>query len=227
MLIVWLGLAELAWISYWLVRRPEEALAFRAIVALWIVAMLVWTGLVIKLGTAGFFLRHTRRLSNLVGLALVMGVTALVFSTLPTAREGFLLAAAHATNTELAAIHILRLLAIGAGIKYLQGELPRHFVVLGALPDFLFGVSAVAVTMLAAGGGVSRDFLIAWHAVGFSLFTGAGVSMFFSVPSPLRILHSTPDASIVFRFPMLLAPNVTVPLFMFAHAIALVKWWAS
>ncbi len=32
-----------------------------------------------------------------------------------------------------------------------------------------------------------------------------------------------PDASIVFQFPVLLAPNFTVPLFLLAHAIALVK----
>ncbi len=53
--------------------------------------------------------------------------------------------------------------------------------------------------------------------------TGAGISMFFSVLSPLHIFHSKPDASIVFQFPMVLAPNFTVPLFMLAHAFALVK----
>ena len=47
--------------------------------------------------------------------------------------------------------------------------------------------------------------------------------MFFSVPSPLRIYHDKPDASIVFQFPMLPAPNVTVALFAVAHVFALVK----
>ena len=42
-------------------------------------------------------------------------------------------------------------------------------------------------------------------------------------PSPLRIYHDKPDASIVFEFPMVLAPNYTVPLFMIAHLFALVK----
>ncbi len=58
---------------------------------------------------------------------------------------------------------------------------------------------------------------------GFLVFFGAGISMFFSVPSPFRIHHGVPDASIAFRFPMFLAPNFTVPLFMLAHAFALVK----
>ena len=47
--------------------------------------------------------------------------------------------------------------------------------------------------------------------------------MFFTMPSPLSLFHGKPDASIVFQFPMLLAPNYTVPLFMLAHAFALVK----
>ncbi len=41
--------------------------------------------------------------------------------------------------------------------------------------------------------------------------------------SPLRIYHDKPDASIVFQFPVVLAPNLTVPLFMIAHLFALVK----
>ena len=51
--------------------------------------------------------------------------------------------------------------------------------------------------------------------------------MFCSVPSPLRICHDKPDASFAFQFPMVLAPDFTVPLFMIAHSIALVKLWAS
>ena len=86
---------------------------------------------------------------------------------------------------------------------------------------------AVVLAVLAANGSLENSFLVGWHLVGFALFTGAGVSMFFSVPSPLRIYHGKPDASIVFQFPMVLAPNFTVPLFMHAHLIALVKLLAS
>ena len=96
-------------------------------------------------------------------------------------------------------------------------------MILGSLPDFLFAVSAVVVTLVVGSGLLAQDFLFAWHSIGFSVFLGAGISMFFSVPSPFRIYHGHPDASIVFRFPMLLAPNFTVPLFMLAHAFALVK----
>lgn len=116
--------------------------------------------------------------------------------------------------------HILRLLAIGTILKYLQGQLPLHFLILGSVPDFLFAVSAVAVSLQASPG---QSFLILWHLVGLTLFFGPGISMFFSVPSPLRLYRSKPDTSLVFQFPMLLAPNFTVPLFMLAHSLALVQ----
>ena len=222
-LIVWLGLAELAWIAYWLLGLDDAAPGYLTTVVIWTVAMLAWMVLVIFAGTRGFFLKHTRWLSNLVGVVLVVVFAAVLFGSIGVAREGLLTAASGVTDLQLVSIHVLRLLAIGTVIKYIQGQLPLHFVVFGSLPDFLFAVSAVVVTILAANGPLGRDFLIVWNIVGFSLFCGAGISMFFSVPSPFRIYHDEPDASIVFRFPMVLAPNFTVPLFMLAHAFALVK----
>ena len=84
-------------------------------------------------------------------------------------------------------------------------------------------MSAVALAVLGMNGPLDHNFLVAWHLLGFSVFLGPGISMFFSVPSPLRIYHMKPDTTIVFQFPMVLAPNFTVPLFMIAHLYALVK----
>lgn len=226
-LIVWLGLTELAWIGYWLLSLGDAAPGYVTTVVVWIAAMLAWLVLVIYLGVRGVFLKHTRCLSNLVGVVLVVAFTALLFGAIVVAREGILSAARGTTDLQLVSIHALRLLAIGTVIKYLQGHLPLHFVILGSLPDFLFAVSAVLVSILAANGPLGRDFLIVWHSIGCSLFLGAGISMFFSVPSPFHMYRGEPDTSIVFRFPMLLAPNFTVPLFMLAHAFALVKLCAS
>ncbi len=222
-LIVWLGVAELVWISYWLLRTGDAAPGYTATVITWIVAMLAWLAFVIRVGRRGFFLRHTRQLSNLIGVTIVLAFPAALFSVIPAAGEGLARAAAVATDRELASIHVLRLLAIGGIIKYVQRELPLHFVIWGALPDFLFAVSAAVVTILADNGALDTQFLFVWHLIGFSIFLGAGISMFFSVPSPLRLFHDKPDATIVFEFPMLLAPNFTVPLFMLAHVVALVK----
>ncbi len=222
-LIIWLGLGELAWIGYWLLNFGDTTPGYLATAVGWLVGMLAWMALVIYLGNRGVFLKHTRWLSNLAGFVLVVAIPAVLFGAIDVAREGLVLAASHTSNLQLVAFHVLRLLAIGAVIKYMQGELPLHFVILGSGPDLLFAVSAVGVTLLEATAPLGPEFLIVWHIVGFLVFFGAGISMFFSVPSLFRIYHDKPDTSLVFQFPMVLAPNFTVPLFALAHVFALVK----
>ena len=226
-LIIWLGLTELGWLGYWLLSGGNNSASFIGIVVAWIVTMLAWLALVIYVGLRGFFLKQSVRLSNFVGVVIVVAFACLLFTTVPGAFEGLVLAARGTSDVQLASIHIVRLAAIGAVIKYLQGRLPLHFIVLGALPDFLFAISAVVVTLAATRSVLEPAFLISWHVIGFSVFFGAGISMFFSVPSPFRIYHGKPDTSIVFQFPMFLAPNFTVPLSMIAHLFALVKLLAS
>jgi hypothetical protein len=221
--IVWLGLTELTWIGYWLLRSAGASSGYTITVIVWIAAMLGWLAFVIRSGRRGLFLRHTRWLSNLLGVIFVVAFTTVLFGAVPAAWDGLVRAANAATDRELASIHVLRLLAVGTIIKYFQGQFPLHFIVLGSLPDFLFAASAIVVALLAGDPSLGRGFLIAWHCIGAFVFLGAGISMFFSVPSPFRIYDTQPDASIVFRYPMLLAPNFTVPLFMLAHGLALVK----
>ncbi|HIE99483.1 MAG TPA: hypothetical protein EYG03_12050 [Planctomycetes bacterium] len=223
-LIVWLGLTELAWISYWLLSGDNSTATFEGFVFAWIIVMLGWLGLVIYAGSREFFLKHSQHLSNLVAVVIVVTFTVATFGLVPAARQGLLDAAHGTSDLQLISIHILRLLAIGGIIKYLHRELPLHFTIMGAVPDFLFGVSAVVLVTF---GPPSHVWLVVWHVVGFLVFFGAGISMFFSVPSPFHIYDSKPDASIVFRFPMVLAPTFTVPLFMIAHLFALTKLLAT
>lgn len=223
-LIVWLGIGQVAWISWWLFNNGDGPTAFHAGIIGWIIMMLGWMALVTRLAASGFFLSGSRWLSNLVGFTVVVAVTLLMSGVVPNIRNGLLAAAAATSDMQLIAIHLLRLLAIGAAIKFWQGQLPRHFFVLGAIPDFLFALSAVAMLMLASDATLSSGTLLIWHSAGAAVFLGAGISMFFSVPSPFRLFDSQPDSSLVFRFPMVLAPNVTVPLFVVAHLFAITKY---
>ena len=220
-LIIWLGLTELAWITYLLMSSDGADPQYVGVTLAWAASMLAWMGAVIVAGKRGYFLQRTHYFSNLVGFAFVVVFFFLVFGLIPAAWNGLVTASVKMSNGQLISIHILRLLAIGTLIKYLQGELPRHFLILGSLPDLLFGISAVAVLALAANDLVGQTFLVAWHLLGMFVFLGAGISMFFTVRSPIRIFDSKPDASIAFRFPMLMAPNFTVPMFVVAHGIAL------
>jgi hypothetical protein len=223
-LILWLGVGEVVWISTWLFTNGGNSSALSAGVVGWSVVMLGWMALVVRLSGRDFFLNGSRWLSNLVGFTAVVAVTAVIFGAVPSVRTGLFSAAAATTDTQLIAIHVLRVLAIGAAVKYWQGQLPPHFVLLGAVPDFLFALSAIPMLMLAGNGSLGASTLLIWHVVGASVFLGAGLSMFFSVPSPFRLFDSKPDASLVFRFPMVLAPNATVPLFVVAHLFAITKY---
>ncbi len=222
-LIIWLGLGELAWIGYWLLNPDDTTQGYMATAVGWLVGMLAWMALVIYLGNRGVFLKHTRWLSNPAGFLLVLSIPAVLFGAIDVAREGLVLAAFHTSSLQLVSFHVLRLLAIGSVVKYVQGQLPLHFVICGSVPVRMFAASAVVVTILQASAPLEQGFLITWHSVGFLVFFGAGISMFFSVPSLFRIYHDEPDTSLVFQFPMLLAPNFTVPLFALAHVFALVK----
>jgi len=222
-LIIWLGLLELTCLGYWLLGGQEVSTGFKVIAGGWIAAMLVVLVVIIRLAKAGVYWKYTHKRSNLLGLATVVLISIVFFSSTETARDGVRMAVNQVPDVELIAFHVLRLLAIGTVIKYLQKELPLHFIVLGTVPDLLFALSAVVLLATDAGASLSDSFFIAWHGVGIAVFLGAGISMFFSVPSNMRIFHDKPDTSIVFLFPMSLAPNYTVPFFMLAHMFAIVK----
>lgn len=222
-LIIWLGLVELTWIGFWLIGYGPTTVGYMTASVAWIASMLALMFVVIYLGGRGFFEKNTRWFSNLVGFMLVLTIAVASFTTADVAREGLRLAASRTPDLQLVLFHVMRLLAVGTVIKYVQGQLPLHFLVFGSIPDLLFAISAVVVTVFATVAPLGRDFLIVWHLVGILVFFGPGISMFFSVPSPIRIYHSRVDTSLVFQFPMLLAPNFTVPLFAVAHLFALVK----
>jgi hypothetical protein len=153
---------------------------------MWIVVMLAWLTLATYIGRRGFFIKHTRRMSNLVGAFMVVNVSVVMFEVISGAKEGIIIAASLITDSELASIHILRLLGIGTIIKYQQRELPLHFLILGALPDFLFAVSAIVITLMTDNELLSHGFLLARHSIGSLAFLGAGVSMFFPCPRPFE-----------------------------------------
>ena len=66
----------------------------------------------------------------------------------------------------MVAFHVLRILAVGTVIKYMQGQLPLHFVILGSTPDLMFALSAVVLLIYQ----IEPTFLIGWHWIGLSVF---------------------------------------------------------
>ncbi|MEH6628283.1 MAG: hypothetical protein V7739_17710 [Motiliproteus sp.] len=222
-LIIWLGLLELAWTGSWLLGALSGGTGYIAITVVWMISTFAWMVAAISMAKKGIYLKFSSHFSNLLGFLFVISYSVVLFASTDVGRSGLLLAASQASDSEMVAFHTLRLLAIGTIIKYRQGQLPLHFLILGSVPDFLFALSAVVIVVIGTNVSLDSDFLILWHCIGIGVFFGAGISMFFSVPSPIRISHNKPDSRLTFEFPMVLAPNFTVPLFALAHMFALAK----
>jgi hypothetical protein len=221
--IIGLGMMELAWISYWLLTGDNVGAGYALTAYGWVLTMLIWLYFLIKLSRNGIFLAHSEKFSNLLGFFSVILLPVVLFGSTEVGRHGVLTAATRTPDLHLVLIHCLRLLSIGTIIKYVQKQLPLHFVIFGSLPDLLFALSAVGLAFLDPGMAENSGFYFVWHSIGIAVFFGAGISMFLSVPSPIRIFNRKPDTALVFQYPMALAPNFTVPLFAVAHLFALLK----
>jgi hypothetical protein len=222
-LIIWLGIVELVWIGSWLFSASDRGIIYTAITVFWMISMLVWMSAVIVAAKKGVYLKYSFLFSNLIGFVFVIFFPIILFSITDAGIESVTYAVSLVSDDQLILFHTMRLLAIGTIIKFMQGQLPLHFLLLGSLTDFLFALSAVTLAIIGSTVSLSPNFYIVWHCAGIGVFFGAGISMFFSVPSPFRMFYDKPNTEMVFKYPMVLAPNFTVPLFVVAHLLALTK----
>lgn len=109
-MIIWLGLTELGWIGYWLLSGGGNTSMFVALAVAWIVGMLMWVALVIHASRRDFFLKQSERLSNLVGVTIVLSFAVAMFATVPAGWQGLVNAAHGTSDLQLISVHILRLL---------------------------------------------------------------------------------------------------------------------
>lgn len=111
------------------------------------------------------------------------------------------------------AIQALRVGAIGTLIKTIQGEFPLHVELAIGLTDLAFGISAVAIYSYVKAGKISSDALIVWHRVGILIIAlPAGLAIQASLPGALSEFGGLPASSIMFDYPMALAPTLVVPV---------------
>lgn len=120
-----------------------------------------------------------------------------------------------------AAVHIVRVLAIGTIYKMFVGLLPAHFIVLTAIPDFIFGLSAIYVAFKAEQ--LSDKAFLAWNVAGITIFGVALVTMQFSLPGPLHIIADGPTTREVVSFPMSLVPTFIAPFLIIVHLVTIAK----
>ncbi|RLA63840.1 MAG: hypothetical protein DRQ88_11940 [Epsilonproteobacteria bacterium] len=185
-------------------------------------ALFIWLGLSSYFSIKGDFLRNSYYFSTLIGLMIPLLIIYFV-SLWDDFQELFKAMAFVVPFRYLVGFQALRILSLGTIIKYYQGQLPLHFFILGSLPDFFFSLSALYLFFYYRGGGHPTKKFIQWNIIGIIAFTGAGVSMYFSIPSLLQITDTGPNSTLIFNFPMVLAPTFTVPLFIMGNMLGILS----
>ncbi len=106
----------------------------------------------------------------------------------------------------------LRIGALGGVMKGIKGEVTSSFVFWVGIPDFLFGVSALIVGWLLLRKAVGNRFLMIWNLIGAAIIL---------LPTFLFMNYfmNEPGFIFIFEFPMVLAPSIVVPIFIFLNVL--------
>ncbi len=171
-----------------------------------IIALLFWGGVSGFLSSAGAYVTEeflTMAPGYWLPFIPVMIAVALVM-TVRTLRDGLRKLVDGTPRYWLAGIHVVRILAIGSLIKASNGLFPEKFAWYVGIPDLIFGISAVLITLRARKGRVDDGVMVVWH------FLGAMVIL---IPANgfMHLYMQEPLFKELLVFPMALAPTLVVP----------------
>lgn len=107
----------------------------------------------------------------------------------------------------LTVIHMLRILALGTIIKAALGVFPEKFAWFVGIPDLLFGLSAIPVTLLLHQKRLSEQYILLWHLTGALVIIAPAMAF-------MHILMEEALFPELFAYPMALAPTLVVPMFV-------------
>ena len=119
----------------------------------------------------------------------------------------------------LTGMHQLRILALGSIIKASSGLFPAKFAWYVGIPDLLFGLSAIWLTVVVLRRrGITDKSLLLWNLVG---------AMAILVPAFgfMHIYMQEPLFTELFVFPMALAPTFIVPVFVMLNLLVVWRLW--
>ena len=183
-------------------------------VYLLLLAFFVWTLTSIVMGIKGIHAspRLLERIPLLwqASLPVVILVIGLLLS--PTLRSALRGIASSTPWHWFVFFEALRIGALGTVVKGIKGEVTSSFVFWVGIPDFLFGISALIVGWLLLRNAVSNGFLMIWNLIGAAIIL---------LPTFLFMNYfmSEPGFIFIFEFPMVLAPSIVVPIFIFLNVL--------
>ncbi|MBL3527757.1 MAG: hypothetical protein JMN27_09285 [gamma proteobacterium endosymbiont of Lamellibrachia anaximandri] len=179
--------------------------------------LLIWGGYVGYQSSAGIFATEAF-FSLLPGywLPYVPVVIAITLTMLVTPlRIGLRKLVDETPQHWLTGIHGLRILALGTLIKASMVVFPEKFAWFVGGADLIFGLSAIAVTLLLRRGRLTDGFLLVWHLTGALVIVAP-------VAGLMHVFMQEALFAKLFSFPMVLAPALMVPTFVMLNL--LVAW---
>ncbi|MFY0597362.1 MAG: hypothetical protein JXQ85_13105 [Cognatishimia sp.] len=180
-------------------------------------ALAVWTGFLTLLGLSDTHIQLMQTIPFLWQAFVPMIIWMVPFALSPTFRQALWQIVNTTPAHWLVAIQVLRIGAIGGIVKGLQGEIISDYIFWIGIPDFLFGLSALAVAWLVWSRQIKPSLLISWNLFGFALIV---------LPTfiPMTYWMAEPGFEFIFQFPMILAPGLVVSLLI---SLNLLQAWAT
>lgn len=181
-------------------------------VSVLLLAFFIWTLISMVLGIKGIHLSLMERIPLLwqACIPVMIVVIYLLFSkTLRSALRGIV------SGTPwhwIVFFQALRIGALGGVMKGIKGEITSAFVFWIGIPDFFFGVSAIIVGWLILRNAIGRQILIIWNLIGAAIIL---------LPTfiPMSFWMNEPGFVFIFEFPMVLAPSIVLPIFIFFNLL--------
>ena len=186
-----------------------------ASVYLLLLSLFGWTLISAVLGLKGI---HTSKLLlqrvPLLWQACVPVFIAAVHLSISRSLRSALRAIADSTPTHWPVFfQALRIGALGGVIKGIKGEVTSGFVFWVGVPDLLYGISAVILGWLVLRDAVGRRFLLIWNLIGPAIILLPTFGF-------MRHWMNEPGFTFIMEFPMVLAPSIVVPIFIFLNLLS-------
>jgi hypothetical protein len=177
-----------------------------------LLAFFVWTLICIALGIRDLHIALMERVPLLWQANVAIVILGIALFSSRNLRSGLRGITAGTPWHWLVFFQALRIGALGGVIKGIKGEITSSFFFLVGIPDFLYGVSALIVGWLLLKNAISNRFLMIWNLIGPAIIL---------LPIFILMNHfmNEPGFIFIFEFPMVLAPSIVVPIFLFINCL--------
>jgi len=185
-----------------------------------------WVILSWYLALKGFYLKKEvlQFLPMLVNFVLTTSMLAGILIYSKTLRKAVTTIVFSVPFSWLYYIHFIRAGAFGSIQQYFNGELPGHFVIPVAFPDFFIGITApIMGYLISRRQNLPKSLVMIWHGIGILLIVIAGIMIHASVPSSIQMFFDGPTMTKLYQFPLVLVPTFFMPFFSWIHFAAIYR----